>query len=293
MMQAQVTQSISSTNIRQTLKVAMWLEWQTRGNWTNPWLFTLYMFSRPLSAALILVFMYRIVIASGGTPDPRLLTFLITGSGLWGVVEQVLAGIPQAVLADREEYAMLKYVYIAPQQFIVFLLGRAIPRMVLGLFSFIITIGFGMAFLGIQIDLIHVNYPLLLLTFILGLGSIALLGIAFAGLCLVFKRGAWQMPQAVAGALYLVTGAIFPIAILPGWLQLISLGVPLTYWLELIRISLMGDQMMQGFPVQNIAAMFGLFLLTSIIIGCASLLLFRISEHYAREHGQIDRTTGY
>jgi ABC-2 type transport system permease protein len=293
MMQSEVVYSTKNTEIWQTLKAAMWLEWQTRGNWTNPWLFTLYMFSRPLSAALILVFMYRIVISSGGTPDPRLLAFLITGSGLWGVVEQVLAGIPQAVLADREEYAMLKYIYIAPQKFIVFLLGRAIPRMVLGLFSFIITVGFGLVFLGIQIDLIRVNYPLLFLTFILGLGSIALLSIAFAGLCLVFKRGAWQMPQAVAGALYLVTGAIFPIAILPNWLQIISLGMPLTYWLELIRISLMGEQMMKGFPVQNIMAMFGLFLLTGVIISCVSLLVFRISEYYAREHGQIDRTTGY
>ena len=289
-------QRITETRTWQTLRAATWLEWQTRGNWTNPWLFALYLLLRPVSASLVLVFMYRVV-SGGQATQGSILGFLIIGSASWSFVEQIISGIPQAVLADREEYAMLKYVYIAPQQFIVFLVGRSVPRMFMGLISFAVTLTFGTFFLGVPINLFRINYPLLLLALVVGFVAIVAFGVAFAGLSLVLKRGAYQMPQAVTGALYLVSGAIFPIAILPTWLQTVSLIVPLTYWLELIRRALLGNAAITSFgaarfPVTSTWGTIGLFGLTTAVFGIICYVAFRISEFQARERGQIDRTTG-
>src|SRR5438067_9049866 len=183
----------------QTFRTAASLEWQAQGNWTKPWLFLLYILARPLTAALVLVFMYWVI--SGFQRHGGIFGFLIVGSAAWSFVEQIMVRLSNAILDDREQFAMLKYVYIAPNSFIVFLIGRCVPRMFAACLSFVITLGFGIAILGVPINLLQVNYPLLLLALILGFIAIVALGVALAGLTLVLKRNAWQMPEAMAGAL--------------------------------------------------------------------------------------------
>src|SRR6266581_2362268 len=173
-----IRQRIARTRAWQTLRTAAWLEWQSQGNWINPWLFLLYLVVRPLTAALVLVFMYWVI--SGYRSHGAFFGFLIVGSATWSFVEQIMAGLPRAVLDDREQYAMLKYVYITPQSYITFLIGRSMPRMLAGLLSFIITLGFGTLILGIPINLLRVNYLLLLLALFLGFIAIVALGIALA-----------------------------------------------------------------------------------------------------------------
>lgn len=284
-------QRVARNRTWQTLRTAAWLEWQSQGNWTNPWLFLIYLVAKPLTAALVLVFMYWVI--SGHQAHGAFFGFLIVGSASWSFVDQVMAGLARAVLDDREQYAMLKYVYIAPQSYVTFLIGRSAPRMLAGCLSFAITLAFGIVMLGVPINLLHVNYLLLLLALPLGFIAIVALGIALAGLTLVMKRNAWVMPDAMAGALYLLAGAIFPIAILPGWLEKIALGMPLTYWLELIRRALLGDSIGATFPIASTTTIVGLLALTTAITIAVCLGVFRISEHIARERGQIDRTTGY
>ena len=286
-----IRQRIAGTRTWQTLRIAAWLEWQSQGNWTNPWLFLLYLVVRPLTAALVLVFMYWVI--SGYHSHGAFFGFLIVGSAAWSFVDQVLAGLPRAVLDDREQYAMLKYVYIAPHSYITFLIGRSAPRMLAGCLSFIITLGFGISMLGIPVNLLRVNYLLLLLALVPGFVAIMALGIALAGISLVLKQNAWILPDAMAGALYLIAGAIFPIAILPGWLEKFALVMPLTYWLELIRRALLGETIGAVFPIASTPAIVGLLALTTSLTLIACIAIFRASEHLARERGQIDRTTNY
>src|SRR5690242_17062125 len=110
MMQATISRRVAQSRMWQTLRAATWLEWQARGNWTNPFLYLLYLVARPVTASLVLVLMYKVV--SGPNATGGIYGFLVVGSAAWTFVEQIIAGLPQAVLADREEYAMLKYVYI-------------------------------------------------------------------------------------------------------------------------------------------------------------------------------------
>ncbi len=274
----------------QTLRAATWLEWQTRGNWTNPILYMLYLIVRPMTASLVLVLMYWVI--SGYGTHGGIFGYLIVGSAAWTFVEQIIAGIPQAILADREEYAMLKYVYITPSRFLVVLLGRALPRLLIAFISFTITLAIGVLLLGVPIDPLQVNYPLFFGSLLLGFVGITSLGILLAGLALVLKRGAYQMPHAVTGALYLVSGAIFPITTLPGVLQGISLAMPLTYWLELMRRALLGTHVGAQFPVGDTWAIIGWLTLVTAITVAVSLIVFRLCDYVARERGQIDRTTG-
>jgi ABC-2 type transport system permease protein len=90
-------------------------------------------------------------------------------------------------------------------------------------------------FFGAQVGLARI--PLLLATLALCLLVFGSLGIVAASLIVYFKRGdpiAWMLSSASS----LVGGVLFPISILPGWLQLVARLTPVTYALDALRASL-------------------------------------------------------
>src|SRR6266487_2668115 len=89
---------------------AVRLGWRMEANWTDPLLFFIYSVAKPVSAALILVFMVNVI---SSTPDPRVRGFVVIGSALWSFVISGIQGLAQSVLDDRERYQMLKYVYLS------------------------------------------------------------------------------------------------------------------------------------------------------------------------------------
>lgn len=273
-----------------TVRTAAQLEWQSQGNWTNPVLFLLLLIVKPLVAALVLVFMYWVV--SGFHSHGAFFSFLIVGSAAWSFVEQIVSGLPRAVLEDREQYAMLKYIYITPQSFVLFLIGRSMPRLLAACISFVTTLAFGILLLGVPIHLQQVNYALLLFASLLGFAAITAIGVAVAGLSLTLKRGSWELSNAMVGALYLIAGTIFPISILPAWIEHIALVLPIVYWLELTRRALLGDAVGASFPLANTEQIIVWLLMTTCLTCVACGGIFRLSEHVARERGQIDRATG-
>ena len=101
--------------------------------------------------------------------------------------------------------------------------------------------------------------------------------------------------EGVAGALYLFSGAIFPLEVLPEWLRPVGYAMPLTYWLELMRRSLIGT-IADTFPTlarfSNLE-LFGILFGLTIVFGVISFFAFRYCDNRARELGYIDRVTNY
>jgi len=274
-----------------SLLMATWLEWQTEGNWTSPYVFFVYSIARPLAAALTLVVMYRVI--AGPQAHNGFLGYLIVGSACWAYVQNGMAGLSIAVLDDRERYAMFKYLYIAPLSLYAFLVGRTVPRAAAATLTAMLTLLVGTVVLGVRIQPSAVNYPLLILALVLGWIGVVALGIAVTGLTLMLTRNSWNMSEAASGALYLLTGAIFPLAVLPSWLQWPALALPLTSWLELMRRALLGAHVQTLFPLVSL----GQVLLLNAGSTAAFVLLchgiFKWAEGVARNRGLLDRTTGY
>jgi len=93
-----------STAIRQWrgFKAATRLGWQISSNWTQPLVFVLYSVLRPLSAAFILVVMYR-VISGGGANTAAYLAFLVSGAAFWSFVKYGFASLSNGIAEDRGE----------------------------------------------------------------------------------------------------------------------------------------------------------------------------------------------
>jgi ABC-2 type transport system permease protein len=284
--------ALSRTALR-SFRIASWLGWQIESNWTDPFLFAIYSLIKPLAAAAILVVMYSVI--TQGNFDSPVFPYIYIGNAFYTYVGAVMTGLSWAIIDDREHYKTLKYMYIAPINVPVYLAGRGVAKFLVASISVLITILFGVAFLRLRINILEVDWGLFLLALIIGVLMLATMGLLLAGLNLLVAHhyGAWG--EAVAGALYLFSGAIFPLEVLPAWLRPVGFAMPVTYWLELIRRALVGS-VAQAFP--TLAALSNLQLLgilagLTVIFGLTSIFAFRWCEHRAREKGMIDMVTNY
>jgi ABC-2 type transport system permease protein len=276
-----------------SFRMAAWLGWQIESNWTDPFLFAIYSFIKPISTAAILVVMYGII-TQGDFGSP-IFTYMYLGNAFYIYVGSVMAGVSWAIIDDREHYKTLKYMYVAPINIPMYLFGRGVAKFVVGSISVFITLVFGMLFLHLRIDLATVNWPLFFLALIIGVVMLAFMGLILAGVTLLIAHHVWFLGEAVAGALYLFSGAIFPLEVLPPAIRWIGYVIPITYWLELIRRALVGE-VADAFPTlqglsnnQILAILVGLTLFFAVL----SIFVFRWAEHRARERGLIDMVTNY
>jgi ABC-2 type transport system permease protein len=265
---------------------AIRLGWAIEANWSDPFLFAIYTLAKPLAAAGILVVMFQVITRGQGTD---FLQFLIVGAALWNIVFGVMGGLVQSILEDRERYRMMKYVVVTPSSLFPFLLGRSLARVGTSLVAVVLTLGVGIVFLGVRLD---PNLLYLAVATVLGFVAVMSLGIFMAGWCLQLRQEAWSYPEAIAGALYLVSGAIFPVDILPSEIHPIAYAFPTTWWLEASRRGLVGH----GSPgdigtLSDGAVMLWLTVSTAITIPLA-LAAFSWFLRRARQAGLLDMTTG-
>ena len=282
-------------------RAAVSLGWKMEANWTDPFLFFVYTVAKPVSAALILVVMLGII---AGTDDPAYRSFVVVGSALWSMVLAGIAGLAWSVLDDRERYRMLKYTYVSPADFMLHLLGRGVARVAVGAMGAIITIVVGIVLLGVPFDLAAVDWLALLFVMVVGITAIVAIGVMLAAVCLQTRQESWSYPEAVAGAMFLISGAVFPLSVLPVVVQALGLVNPLTWWIEGVRdamfpgsISAIGGTGslwtdVTGSAAPGLATTCVVLLATSALVTLAGAMIFRVSERRARDRGLLDRTTG-
>jgi len=269
-----------------SFRTAIGLGWAIESNWSDPFLFAVYTMAKPLAAAGILVVMFQVITQGQNT---EFLQFLIVGSALWNVVFGVMAGLVQSILEDRERYRMLKYVVVTPSSLFPFLLGRSLARVVVSFVAVVLTLLVGIVFLGVELA---PNLLVLVPATVLGVLAVIGLGIFMAGWCLQLRQEAWHYPEAIAGALYLVSGAIFPIDVLPSVLHPVAYVTPTTWWLEASRRGLLGHGspgVLGGIPDATVLLL--LVVTTAMTIPLA-LLAFRWFMRRARQAGVLDMVTG-
>jgi ABC-2 type transport system permease protein len=284
-----------------SFRTAVRLGWSMEANWTDPLLFFIYSVAKPVAAALILVVMLQVV---GGNATATYRSFVVIGTALWAVVISGVAGLAFAVLDDRERYRMLKYVYVSPSDFLVVLLGRGVARLGVGAAGAVITLTIGVLALGVPFHPASVDWPMLVVSMAVGLIAIVALGLLMAAVCLQTRQESWSYPDAFAGALFLVSGAVFPLAILPAPVQAVALANPLAWWIEGVRQALdpanpssLGGpgslfQTLTGQLTPGNGQVLVALLLTGAVVTLAAAAIFRLSSRRAKERGLLDRTTG-
>lgn len=279
--------------IWRSFRISAWLGWQIESNWADPFLFAIYSLIKPLASVAILVVMYGVI--SRGHFDTPIFSYIYVGNAFYIYVGQVMTGISYAVIEDREHYKTLKYMYAAPIHYPTYLFGRGVARFLIASISVLITLAVGVIFLQVRILPLHVNWVYFLFVLVVGVNMLALMGLILASVMLLLVHHMWGIGEAVAGALFLFTGAIFPLEQLPPYLRVLGYMMPVTYWLELVRRTLIGP-VAGAFPTLagwNDMQLLAVFLGLTAVLAVSAFAIFKWCDRRARERSLLDVVTNY
>jgi ABC-2 type transport system permease protein len=212
----------------------------------------------PLFFLLFLGFGLNSVVSIPGLGD-NYLQFLIPGMVAMSVLfTSVFSGIQ--IIWDKQ-FGFLKETLVAPVSRLEIMLGQtaggATTAVVQGLMILILSLLIGLSIKTIPGFLIAIGFMVLI-----GIGFTAF-GIAIAS-TMEDMNGFQLIMNFVIFPIFGLSGALFPISSLPGWLGAITMFDPLTYGVEGIRYGLTGVSQIN--PVVSFAVIGG-FTLAMTVIG--------------------------
>ena len=285
-----------------TLAWSAWLGWQIESNWADPRLFFLYLVVKPVCGSFMLVCMFYAAKYAAGTGrvPTEFLPYIYVSSACYGMVGTVMFGMSYVVISDRESYRMLKYIFISPARFQVYFVGRGLARAAEGFAGGVITIATGLMIPDIRaaVQADSINVPWLIVFLAVGGVMLWAAGMILASAVLNMSRSGMFLSEGIAGVVYFLSGVVFPISILPAWLQPIGLSLPTTYWLEGMRRAITGPpppgSPLAGGPLAGWTNAELALMLTATTVGLvvASQVFYRASLRRAWRNGKLEETSG-
>jgi len=213
----------------------------------------------PLLFLVFLGFGFTSFSIPGSPADISYIDFLVPGIiGMGLLFTSMFAGI--SVLWDRE-FGFLKEIMVAPVNRVSIVLGRiaggTTTGLVQGVLLLLISLLMGFRIAGLLPFLIAVVFMLLIATTFIGLGLI------FASR-MKDMQGFSLIMNFIIFPLFFLSGALFPVENLPGWIRYVSYIDPLTYGVDGMRGALIG---VSSLPIVYNLAISIAFSLFMILLG--------------------------
>lgn len=195
-------------------------------------------FARPMFRFCLLVnpvvntiFLYEMFLNS---TEANFIQYVILGAGLmgiWGCICFSSAGD-----INRERYSgTLSIIYVAPGGFGTIIFGKVFGNTLISLLTFVIAYVTALCLSGQPIEFHHAASFLLALVLAIFCFMVVSLCIAY---CLMLSRKTELYMNLIEIPFILVCGFVFPVEMLPGWLQKLSVMLPPTWAVRLLRMSL-------------------------------------------------------
>jgi ABC-2 type transport system permease protein len=250
--------------------VWMGLRFRVREFAVSRW-FVLMSVLQPIIFATIAFYMFQ----AGGRPGTLLYAAL--GAGMMGIWSSVLFGSGGALQWNRWQ-GTLELLVAAPPPFVVVLLPLTLATSVTGAYALLATLFWGRVFFGVPLELAHpfafaVAVPA-------GVIALGLMGLLMAS-SFVLYRHANALANLLEYPVWLATGLIFPLTLLPGWVTPLSWLLAPRWGIDAIRNAALGGD--AWFPIAMCA-----------LTGAAYLVLatafLRIFERLARARATLSLT---
>ena len=208
---------------------------------------------------------------------PGSLLFVAVGAGMMGIWSSTLFGSGGAIQWQRWQ-GVLEYSIAAPPPFIWVVLPLTIATATIGLYSLTSTLLWGWLFFDVPLELAHPGWFILALP--IAVLSLGLLGLVLAA-TFVLYRHANALGNLLEYPIWLVTGLLTGLALLPGWTHPISWVLAPTWGVKALRESALGGD--PGFAILMSAGLG----LVYLVIGHFCLQYF---ERLAREKATLALT---
>ena len=225
----------------------------------------------PILYATIAYYMF------GAGSDPDVLLTASLGATVMAIWSSVAFGAGGAIEIQRR-LGTLELLVAAPVPFGVVLAPITIATSAIGVYALGATLLWGRLLFGIPL---HFEHPgLFALSLPVAIVAIGMLGLVLAS-TLIYYRAALFLGASFEYPVWLVTGLLVPLSVLPGWVAPISWLLAPTWGMRAIRESTIG-----GSPLRAIAMCLAL----SACYAAIAVVCLRAFERLARERATLALT---
>lgn len=239
--------------------------------WLTPWLFVTTMVATP-----ILQISFFGLLGPGISDRP--VEVFVVGNALQACALAGVLGMPQMIEGERT-FGTVPYLILSPAARSAVYLGRMLPTVINGII--VAVVGLVSGGLVFRAELIGEATSTIALAALAGVFSCTALGVLLGALGLVY-RDVFTQGGTVYLLLLLLSGANVPVGELPGWLQPVSLAVPLTRSIDVATTAFTA-----GTGDSAGEALWG-ELAVGVIYTCLGYASLRLLERRARTAGRLE-----
>ena len=254
--------------IARLIAITWWLQLKQT---TKAGLFVFTSIIEPLIFATLAYYLFK------AGKEPGTLLYAALSAGLMGIWSSTLFGAGGAINYQRWQ-GVLESLIAAPPPYVLILFPQTLAASTIGVYSLTSTLLWGRVVFGIPLHLAHpLAFVLAVAATIVALGVLGLV----IGSSFILYREANALANMLEFPVWIVTGAIVPLSLLPGWVHYLSWGLAPTWGYRAIRAAALG-----GDPWPGIGWAFALAAVY-LVIGQGCLHVF---ERRAREKATLSLT---
>ena len=203
------------------------------------------------------------------------LLYFALGAGIMGIWSTVVFGCGGVISWQRHQ-GMLEPLVMAPSPFVLVLLGVTLGTATVGLYSMGATLLWGWLVFGAHL---HFAAPLLFVAaVVVTVVSLGLLGLVL-GSSFVLYRNSNAISNMLEYPVWLITGLLVPLSLLPGWTHPLAYLLAPTWGVQALRAAAIGGDSAK--PLMWCAVVSVAYLLLGV-------WLVRVVERRARQHATLN-----
>jgi ABC-2 type transport system permease protein len=207
--------------------------------------------------------------------------YLAIGTAVWTFLAVVFDSVTETVTMERWE-GTIEYTFMAPVSRVTHMFGTCAFALIHGLIMTGMQLGIMALFF--HLDLSQANWLMALLVLAVGSFSFIGFGTMAAVLPMLYTERGAQMAYIIRAIILLVSGVYYPVSILPGFLQALSVASPATYVLDGLRGTLM-----PGAATYDVWPAIWPLIICAVVSIPVGQYIFHLAERYAKRTGKLKR----
>jgi ABC-2 type transport system permease protein len=232
---------------------------------------------------LTIVFIAKGVEATGGSIDVnQVTTTLLIGAVVWAYLGIIFEFLTETVAWERWE-GTIEYTFMAPLSRSMHLAGQGVFAILYGLARAILL--FAVVAFFFDLEMPDANFLAALI--VIAVASVSFIGIGMmtSVMPLISPEKGMQLGFIAQGLLLVVSGVYYPVEVLPGWMQWVSVISPATYALNGARDAIIG-----GAGITDLWDEIWPLIIIGVVSIPLGLWVFSRGEQYAKRHGKLKRS---
>jgi ABC-2 type transport system permease protein len=204
-------------------------------------------------------------------------SFVLIGIALSSFIGLGMGGFA-TIIRNMQTTGVIETVLTSRTKLGIILVGSLLWSYVITLINIAVYFVLGVFIFGIKVN---ANIPAVIVVLILNSLCFNAIGIISAGLILIFKRG--DPLTSIADKVFaLLGGTMYPITIMPVWLQKIAMLLPITHSLNAMR-----HAVIQNYSFRELSMELYFLSLFALILVPISIVVFKFCLKKAKKEGSL------